>query len=390
MSSCQKFNFINIPNYQKEFLKMSEFDQEVEQLDEFKASMGDPSMVPEPTATKAKAPGPSKSNSEKPIKQGTSDVADDPDVEEVPQEAPKTKMAMINAMVQQMNQMDKSEMSKKYGKMLQAMKMEEVEVDEDEDQITISSKQPVKLTTADIDISEDVASMFAGQDLSEEFVEKATTIFEAAVLQKVNEQLEKITIDVEEEIAEAKESIQESLSDKLDSYLDYVVENWMEENQLAIEKGLRAEITTDFMEGLKGLFSEHYIDIPDDRVDVAEELAIKTDELVDALNEEINNNLELRKEIEEYKREEVLFDVSEDLSETQRDKLRSLVEGVEFDSAEQYANKVLTIKEHYFPADVVEESVADDDEPLELDEQVQNYADPNIAAYVNAISRTKK
>ena len=369
---------------------MSEFDQEVEQIDEFKASMGDPSMVPEPTATKAKAPGPSKANSEKPIKQGTSDVPGDPDVEEVPQEAPKTKMAMINAMVQQMNSMDKNLMAKKYGKMMNAMKMEEVEADEDEDTITISSKQPVKLTTADLDISEDVATMFAGQDLSEEFVEKATTIFEAAVLQKVNEQLEKITIDVEEEIAEAKESIQESLSDKLDSYLDYVIENWMEENQLAIEKGLRAEITTDFMEGLKGLFSEHYIDIPEDRVDVAEELAIKTEELEDALNEEINRNIELRKDIEEYKREEVLYDVSEDLSETQRDKLRSLVEGVEFDSAEQYANKVLTIKEHYFPADVVEESVADDDEPLELDEQVQNFADPNIAAYVNAISRTKK
>lgn len=370
---------------------MSEFDYEdVEQLDEFKASMGDPSEVPEPTATKAKAPGPSKSNSEKPIKQGTSDIKDDPEVEEVPAEKPKTKMAMINAMVKEMNAMDKESLSQRFGDMVKAMQEVSEETDEDaEDQITISSKTPVKLTSSDLDISEDVASMFAGQDLSEEFVEKATTIFEAAVLTKVNEQLEKITIDVEEEIAEAKEAISESLSEKLDGYLDYVVESWMEENKLAVEKGLRAEITTDFMEGLKGLFQEHYIEIPDDRVDVAEELAVKTDELEDALNEEINKNIELKKQIDEYKKEEVLFDVSEDLSETQRDKLRSLVEGIDFDSEEGYTSKVATIKEHYFPADVVEESYTDE-EPIELDEEVQAYADPAMNVYVNAISRTKK
>ena len=366
---------------------------EEEQLDEFKASMGDPSEVPAPTATKVKKRMGDKDAGEKtPPKQGSSDSEK---AAEVPM--PKTKMGMINAMVNQMNGMSKKDMMNNYNVMMSAMmgkkpvaSMEGVETDEDK--ISLSSKDEIKISTADIDIKDDMQSLFnIDSDLSEEFKEKASTIFEAAVVSKINEQLEKITIDVEGEINEAKEQIKTDLEEKLDSYMDYVVENWMAENELAVDKGLRAEIAQDFMEGLKNLFTDHYIDVPDEKVDVAEELATKSEELETALNEQIEKNSAMKKELEEFKKQDLFAEESKDLSDTQAEKFAKLAEGIEFTTEESFKKKLQMVKENYFSGSVkedVKEVVSDDEEPLELEEAAVTQVDPAMAAYMNAISRT--
>jgi hypothetical protein len=355
-----------------------------EDLQEFKSSMGDPSMVPEPAATKSTKRGPDKSNSEKSMpKQGSSD---DEKAKEVPM--PSTKMGMINAMVQKMNGMKKAEMSGMYNDIMSAMNggMKKPMNMGDEPEVSPSA---VKIDSGDIDVKDDIAELFKGDELSEEFKEKAAVVFEAAVVAKINEQLEKVTVDVEEEIKEAKEHIEKDLSEKLDSYLDYVVENWMEENKVAIEKGLQTEIASDFMEGLKDLFKEHYIDIPEERVDVAEELAMKSDELEDNLNQQIEKNVELKKELDNYKKAEIVSESADGLTETQAEKLSTLAEGIEFESVDTYKQKVQVIKENYFPAEVVSENnSSDDEEPIELEEETTKIVEPAMANYVSAISRT--
>ena len=357
---------------------------EEEQLDEFKASMGDPSEVPEPAATKATKRKADKTAGEKsPAMQGSSEKGKAVEV-------PKTKMAMINAMVQQMNGMSKADMSKSYGNMMNAMMPKNEEVEEADDKIQLSADN-IRITGADIDMQDDLDAMFGSDDLSEEFKEKASTIFEAAVVAKVNDQLSKITVDVETEINEAKEQIQSDLSEKMDSYLDYVVENWMDDNKLAIEKGLKAEIAHDFMEGLKDLFAEHYIDVPDEKVDVAEELATKAEELEDSLNEQIDKNTEMKKALDGYRKADVMAEVASDLSDTQKEKFDQLAEGIDFTTEESYKKKIEMVKENYFPASVTEDAteVVTDEEPLELEEETAKPVDPAMAAYANAISRTK-
>ena len=173
--------------------------------------------------------------------------------------------------------------------------------------------------------------------------------------------------------------------------MDYVVENWMSENELAVDKGLRAEIAQDFMEGLKNLFTDHYIDVPDEKVDVAEELATKSEELETALNEQIEKNSAMKKELEEFKKQDLFADESKDLSDTQAEKFAKLAEGIEFTTEESFKKKLQMVKENYFSGSVkedVKEVVSDDEEPLELEEEAVKQVDPAMAAYMNAISRT--
>jgi hypothetical protein len=191
--------------------------------------------------------------------------------------------------------------------------------------------------------------MFEGaDDLNEEFKEKAATIFEAAVVAKVNEQLEKISTNFEAELAEEVETLQKEMSDNLDQYLDYVVEQWMGENRLAVEQGLKAEMVEDFLRGLKGLFEEHYIEIPDEKVDVVEELAARTEELESKLNEQIEKNVELHGVVEQYKRDQLIESVSASLTDTQKAKFETLAEGIDFSDEETFVNKLSVIKESYF------------------------------------------
>jgi hypothetical protein len=305
--------------------------------------------------------------------------------------APKTKAGMIQAMMDIVSGMKKDELAAQYGKITSAMNGDE----EDEEEATESKKsvrEVKKVTKEDINVKEDVAAIFNGEDLTEDFTTKATTIFEAAVLSKVNEVLESVTVDFEAELEAEKSSIQEDLSKKLDDYLEYVAEEWMKENELAVEQGVRAEIVENFMVGLRNLFTENYIDIPEEKVDLVDELAAKVGELETAVNEEMEKNIELRKELTEGKKESVMRDASKDLTESQIIKLKSLAEGVDFESEEDFQTKIDTIRENYFAEAVASDSGNLDDEPLEFagNDVDQAVADPGMQAYMSAISRSIK
>jgi hypothetical protein len=237
-------------------------------------------------------------------------------------------------------------------------------------------------------MKEDLDALLGGENLSEEFVTKASTIFEAAVIARAEEVIAEAEAALTEQFETAVEEIKEELAAKVDDYLNYMVEEWMKENQLAIEKGLRAEIVEDFIVGLKGLFEEHYIDIPEDKVNVVEELTNKVEELESSLNEQISRGVELTKALNEQKKIEAIYTACEGLTQTQVEKLKSLAEGVEFTTEEEFVTKVETLKESYFKADV---KVADNsalDEVLVEDEKKQVFSDPSMEIYTKAISQT--
>ena len=200
-----------------------------------------------------------------------------------------------------------------------------------------------------LDMSEHIEALLQGEDLSEEFKDKATTIFEAAVQQKVEEELVKIQEAYAETLEEQVQEITENLSSNVDDYLNYVVEQWVTENEVAIENGLRTELTEDFITGLRQLFAENYIDIPEDKVSVVEELGSKVAELETKLNEEINRNVYLNRTLGESKQFEVLVNACDGLTDTQAEKLKTLSEGVEFTSEGEFAKKIKTLRENYFP-----------------------------------------
>ena len=373
-------------------------DSQPTELDEFKASMGDPSEVPEPTSTTAAAPGPSKDQGDKVApKQGSSKI-------EKPKEV-GTKMGMINAMMKKMNGMDKKtvEMMMNMASMKpeQMSKMNAMMMPKKEGMYMSNMKKPkmgeeteYKITADDIDIKDDVKALFGNEDLSEEFKEKASTIFETAVVAKINEAMETYNTTMNESYQEDTQSIKNELSEKMDTYLDYVVEQWAQDNELAIETGLKAELTEDFMSGLKGLFEDHYIDIPESKVDVVEELASKNEELQSQLNAEMERNMEAKKAIEENDQQKIIDQVTEGLAETQKEKFQTLAEGVEFKDKESFQKKLSIIKESYFSIDndmEVADLVGETDEPLDEEAKPEGSSlDPKMAGYAAAISRSLK
>jgi hypothetical protein len=237
-------------------------------------------------------------------------------------------------------------------------------------------------------MKEDLDALLGGENLSEEFVTKASTIFEAAVIARAEEVIAEAEVALQEQFETAVEEIKEDLAAKVDDYLNYMVEEWMKENALAIEKGLRAEIVEDFITGLKGLFEEHYIDIPEEKVQVVEELTSKVEELEDALNEQIARGIELTKSLNEQKKIEAIYTACEGLTQTQVEKLKSLAEGVEFTTEEEFVSKVDVLKESYFKADVVVADNSAFDEVLVEDEKKQVFVDPSMEVYTKAISQT--
>ena len=251
-----------------------------------------------------------------------------------------------------------------------------------------------KVTAQDIDIKDDVKALFGNEDLSEEFKEKATTIFETAVVNKINETIETYNNSMNESYQEDTQAIKDELSEKMDTYLDYVVEEWSKENELAIEQGLKAELTEDFMAGLKNLFEDHYIDIPEAKVDVVEELAAKNEELQGQLNAEMEKNIEAKKAIEENDQQKIIDQVTEGLAETQKEKFQTLAEGVEFKDTESFQKKLSIIKESYFSVDnekEVADLVGETDEPLDEEAKPEGSSlDPKMAGYAAAISRSLK
>lgn len=203
-----------------------------------------------------------------------------------------------------------------------------------------------------VDMSEHVAALFAGEELSEEFQAKAIAIFEAAVTSTVKSELAAIEEAYAATLEEEVNTLKEELSTNVDDYLNYVVENWVAENEVAIEAGLRTELTEEFISGLRNLFAENYIDIPEDKISVVEEMGNKVAELEEKLNEEIERNVQLNAILSESKKTEILYNVVEGLTVSQAEKLKTLAENVEFVSDEDYAQKVMTLRESYFPSSV--------------------------------------
>ena len=241
--------------------------------------------------------------------------------------------------------------------------------------------------------AEDIDAMLSGENLSEEFKNKAATIFEAAVIARAEPVIAEAEAALMEEFEQAVEQIKEDLATKVDDYLNYMVEEWIKENEIAIQSGLKAEIVEDFITGLKGLFEAHYINIPDDKVDVVEELTAKVEELEDSLNEEINSSVQLKKELNEHKKIEAIYTACEGLTQTQVEKMKSLAEGVEFTTEEEFVEKLETIKESYFKAQVkTADSSALDDE-VQIEEEAKKPAasvDPLIEQVAKTITQSQK
>ena len=255
-------------------------------------------------------------------------------------------------------------------------------------------EEEVKKESYEVDMTDDIEALVADEDLSEEFKTKAKTIFEAAVATKVKDRITEIEAQSQEDTDAAVEEIKEDLTEKVDNYLNYVAEGWVKENELAIERGLKSELTEDFINGLKKLFEEHYVEVPEDKFDVVEELAGRLDETEDKLNEEVAQNISLSQDIEELQREKIIGEVSQDLADSEQERLKELTEDVDYEDAEKFQEKVSTLKEAYFKTGKFE-AVSDDTtvassdtDPLSTDE-VQN-ANPGMAGYTAAISKFAK
>ena len=322
------------------------------------------------------------------------------DEEEVAEEAeeveeavsvPKTKAGMIKALYDQLNTMKKSDLSDSFSKIMGSTLTEEEEADEDEEEEKPMESKKLKKEDLEIDVKEDIEAIVNGEDLSEDFKTKASTIFEAAVsakvLSEVNSRIDELETSYKTEMTEAKEEHLSTVTEKVDGYLNYVTEEWMKENELAVEKGIRSELVEDFMTGLKNLFTEHYIDIPEEKVDLVDDLFEKVEELEQKLDESINTSVDIKKELAEYKKAETLREVSEDLADTEKEKLGKLADGIDFEDKSQYSEKLEVIKENYFPkqqAEVITEELVNTEEEHTSSEPV---VDPIMSKYTSALTR---
>ena len=311
---------------------------------------------------------------------------------------PTTKSAMVSALFDKVNGLKKEDVSKRFKDLMAVIEAEDLggETPDDSspegDKVAIGKKKKkVKISMPEINVKEDIDALVEGEELSEEFKTKASTIFEAAVHQKVMEIATKKTEDLEKEyqsdLQEEIVSFRDELTEKVDGYLNYVVEEWMKENELALDSSLKSELTEEFMGGLKTLFTEHYIEVPDEKVDIVESLYDKVEELEEKLNSQIDDNVKVTGELNEYRKNKILEEVCDDLADTQSEKMKTLVEGVSYeDDADDFENKVKTIKESYFPnqtkqdANVEQES---DDTPTEETPEMSNI----MEAYSKAIAR---
>ena len=336
---------------------------------------------------------------------------------------PKTKAGMISAMINVMNGKNKEKLAEKMEAIMSFMEDESVD---EEDISELSDKEladyeskgravkkgkpkvaqgaktfrnmpvkmPVKITKEDLDVTTDISAVFSGSDLSEEFKSAATQIFEAAVVSKVNEKIEEIAAELEESAQVEYENTISELSTKLDNYLEYVVEEWMKENALAVESGIRSEIVEDFMVGLRNLFVENNLDIPEDKVNVVEELSTKVSTLESALSDQIQENAEMKKEIVNFSKVSVVDELVDDLTESQVEKLFSLVDSIDFIDESDFRDKVVHLKKTYFPSsatvteDKAQKASVEDTSVVLVEEEKKLPLEPSMNAYVNAISRT--
>ena len=240
-----------------------------------------------------------------------------------------------------------------------------------------------------VSVDEDLTALLSGEELSEEFQEKAKLIFEAAIASKVAESVKQIEEKYEEKLVEELSTYKDELVERVDSYLEYVSEEWVQENRIEIEKGLKSEMTESFLAGMRGLFEEHYVSIPEDKYDVVENMVEKLDEMESRLNEQIEKNITLNQRLGESVADNILADVCEGLAVSQKEKMASLAEGVEFESEEKYRESLKTLKESYFPAKSITEET---ETPQMISEEsaVEAPAGSSMDAYLKALQFTTK
>ena len=290
---------------------------------------------------------------------------------------PKTKAGMINVMMTKMGGMKKDALMASYQNMMTD--------DVDQEQF---EGEAISEMDYQVDFSDDLRALVESEaTLSDEFKGKAETIFEAAIKSKLSEEIDRLEEKYNEELSEEIESTKTELVEKVDSYLNYVVEQWMEDNKVAVESGLRTEIAEKFMTSLKDLFTESYIEVPESKVDLVDELAAEVEELEEAHNTAVAQTLAMQEELEVLKRDAIIREAAEGLAATQVEKLKKLAEDVDFEDAETFAQKVETIKESYFTKKVAESAdiVEEDDDGEAIIE-----SSGSMAQYIQAIQRSKK
>jgi len=243
-----------------------------------------------------------------------------------------------------------------------------------------------------IDIEADVQALIEGEELSEEFQNKARTIFEGAIRSKVAEIKEELQESYAQALVEELDKIKEGLTDRVDAYLEYVADEWIQENELQVEAGLKTEMTESFLEGMKSLFEEHYVSVPEDKYDVLNSMVDKLDEMENKLNEQIDRNVALNRRLAESTADVIFADVAEGLADTQKEKLATLAENVEFESETDYREKLGTLKESYFPskASAPKNTSENLSEEVSTDEVIQEDTSPRMQAYLDVLSRAVK
>ena len=383
---------------------MSEETKEMEEVEEVEEAK----TVKEDDVIDAESP--SKPNPAKKIKKAKAEskkVKEDDDEEEDSEEeeseeeeeqtkkealeVPKLKSEILAGLMDHLKGLKKEDLSKIYGS--QIIGESEGDDDEEEEEQAESVKVSIDQTIDELDVSGDVEALVQGEELSEEFKTKAATIFETAIKSKVRSELEKIQEENDKQMKELAETSMKDMVEKVDDYLNYVVEQWMSENELAIERGLKGEIAEDFISGLKGLFEDHYIDVPDEKYDILEANLTKIEELEEKLNKQMEENVQLKKAKGELVKESMIADIADGMTDTETEKFQSLVDDVEFSDEDSYKEKLQTIKESYFGTGKVESEETEVITEEGSQEEVQEVSG-QMAKYMSAIkkdnSRAKK
>ena len=325
---------------------------------------------------------------------------DEEDDEDEDEKSESTKADLLKKIAEHFKSEDEEVVKESLSAILEASKKDDEE-DEDEEEMDEATKKEASHGDDDdedededdeeksesYDMSDDIEALVGGEDLSEEFKTKAKTVFEAAVSAKVRDIKEELESQKRDEIVEASNEIKEELVNKVDSFLGYVAEEWVKDNELAIERGLKSELTENFISGLKALFEDHYVEVPDDKLDVVDELASKIEEVEAKLNEEVSKNIDLSQERDALVRDKVVSEMSSDLTSSEVEKLTKLIE--DLDQDEDFESNVKTIKESYFSGSketlqLDEEVVSDSDENASTEDKI---LDPSMAAYSAAIGK---
>ena len=304
---------------------------------------------------------------------------------------PKTKAGMINAAYKELSKMKKEELKATYDKIMKKEQdMDDDDDDDDDDDVEeMKMMKKKKKMKESYDFSSDLNALVDSEaTLSEGFQDKASIIFEAALKTKLSEEIDRLEEQYEEELNEATATIRNEIVEKVDSYMNFVVENWMKENKLAVENGLRTEIAESFMDALKGVFTEHYIAVPESKVDLVDDLASQVEELEEQLNQSIEQNMKLNESVQSFTRDGIIAEASRELASTEAERLKTLVEDIDFEDAESFAKKVETVKQSYFvknvteAVDEIETAINENDDEVELS--------PVMSRYVTALTNTIK